>query len=113
MHTVEVTKDQVSVTYYHPQHKLLGIGCAKGVTTMVSASDLSILGEHNCHNYGVNACFISKKKFLLTGTSNCSYHFQPPEGSLSFPLALIVTILLSGLFIFLMGSNSFDPTMEL
>ena len=30
LHTVEVAKDQVSMTYYHPRHKLLGIACANG-----------------------------------------------------------------------------------
>jgi len=77
-HTVEVVSDQVSVTSYHSQHKLLGIGCANGFTTMVSSSDLSFQGTQKGHKSGVNACFISKKKALISGTSDCTYHIQLP-----------------------------------
>jgi hypothetical protein len=103
-----VVSDQVSVTAYRPEHKLLGMGCANGLTALVSTSNLSMQGSQKGHKSGVNACFISKKKYLISGTSDCTYHVQPPEGSMSFPMSFILTILLTGLFVFLMGSNVLD-----
>ena len=105
---MEVAGDQVSMTYYHPRHKLLGVACGSGQTLMVDAGSMKIKGSENNLKSGVNTCFISRKKYLISGTSNCSYHFQAAEGGLSLPWPLLLTLLLSALFVFLMGSDSLN-----
>lgn len=99
MHTIEVASDQVSQTAYQPTHQLLGVACANGTTSIVSTASLQLEGTQNQLHSGVNACVISKKKYLISGTSNCSYHVQGPEGSLNVPWALVLSLILTALFI--------------
>lgn len=99
LHTIEVASDQVSQTAYQPTHQLLGVACANGMTSIVSTSSLQLEGTQNQLHSGVNACAISKKKYLISGTSNCSYHVQGPEGSLNMPWALVLSLIVTALFI--------------
>ena len=64
------------MTYYHPEHKLLALACAYGQTLMVCSKTLALQGSENNLKSGVNTCYISKRKYMLSGTSNCSYHIQ-------------------------------------
>ena len=64
------------MTYYHPKHKLLALACAYGQTLMVCSKTLALQGSENNLKSGVNTCYISKRKYMLSGTSNCSYHIQ-------------------------------------
>lgn len=103
--TIEVANDQCSQTAYHPQHQILGIACGNGLTTLVSASNLKHLGSENELKSGVNACVITRRSNLISGTSNCSYHIQGPNSSLSLPFpALLPSLFLTALFVYLMGS---------
>lgn len=78
VHTMEIAKDQASQTAYQPEVQMLGVACANGMTTLVSTDSLQHQGAENCLHAGVNACVISKKRNLISGTSNCSYHVQGP-----------------------------------
>lgn len=93
----------MSQTAYSSKHQLLGVACANGLTLMLSASNLQVMGEHNQLKSGVNACVISKKKFLISGTSNCSYHVQGLEGSLDLPWTWLLAIAVTFFFIYLAG----------
>jgi hypothetical protein len=105
MRTVEVASEQVSTTAYSPSAQLLGVACANGLSLMVSSSDLRPQGQENQLKSGVNTCLITRKKYLLCGTSNCSYHFQAPEGSARLPWALLLSLGLAVLLMLLMGSK--------
>lgn len=98
---MEIAQDQASQTAYQPELQMLGVACANGLTTLVSTDSLQHQGSENYLHAGVNACVISKKRNLISGTSNCSYHVQGPEGSISMPWALFLALLLTSMFVFL------------
>jgi hypothetical protein len=101
VHTLEIAKDQASQTAYQPQLQMLGVACANGLTTLVSTDTLQHQGAENYLKAGVNACVISKRSNLISGTSNCSYHVQGPIGSIPMPWTLLLAVLLTAMFVFL------------
>lgn len=81
---------------------------------MLDGANLSSLGREQGHKFVITGCCITPKtNRFLTGTPECSYHIQSPEGELGFGWRWLVNLGLVLVTVFLLGSYRSLPDYEL
>lgn len=104
---MEIAEDQSCQTAYHRDSKLLGIACGNGTTLMFNPDKMTSLGKDQNHKFVITGCTITKRtNRFLTGTPECSYHIQNAKAEFSCNWLLLVNLLISLAFIYLLGSDT-------